>query len=323
MRGLFTVSVSKEGVTVEKASETLRKHSKRKQDGRHVSVNRILNVAGTEYVKWLFNPRMIVFVVMYLFLYDYVIAEMLNGLEKMGGGLLNLFEPFIAMANNALINLIIPSVFLVLISDFPKTDGNTMFYMQRTGKLNWLLGQMVFAGTAALTYLFGIIYLSLIIIAPKAYPANAWSDLTTDYAKLFPEEELSRLANLINARLYNNVTPAMAFVHTFLLLFLFLMLIAAVLMTGFAMGKRTLFMGGLCLAIAVGSGLCRTKGRTKWFFPSANSLVEMRFDEIFKRQEMHIGSSYLYFLAVSVLLLVISCIVIRRYDFSKVTDMED
>ena len=308
---------------MEKTKEALRKLSKRNSDTGRVSLRKILNVARTEYVKWLFNPRMIVFVVMYLFLYDYVIAEILNGLEKMGGGSVNLFEPFIAMANNSLINLIIPSVFLVLISDFPKTDGNTMFYMQRTGKLNWLLGQVVFAGVAAVTYLFGISYLSFVIIAPKAYPANAWSNLTTDYAKLFPEEELSRLANLINARLYNNVTPAMAFVHTFLLLFLFLLLIATALMAGFAIGKRTLFMGGLCLAIAVGSGLCGTKGRTKWFFPSANSLVEMRFDEIFKQQEMHIGSSYLYFLAVSVLLLLVGCIVIRRYDFSKVTDMED
>lgn len=41
-------------------------------------------------------------------------------------------ESFIAMTNSKFLVMIIPAVFMLLISDFPKTDGNTMFYILKT-----------------------------------------------------------------------------------------------------------------------------------------------------------------------------------------------
>ena len=97
-----------------------------------ISIDKVFQVAKNEYVKWIYNPRMIIFVVLYMFLYDYIIEEMLNAAGKMNS-MLMIYEPFIAMTNSELLIMVIPAVFIVLISDFPRTDGNTMFYIMRTG----------------------------------------------------------------------------------------------------------------------------------------------------------------------------------------------
>lgn len=286
-----------------------------------ISFRKIRNVASTEYIKWIVNPRIIVFVAMYIFMYDYIFKEIIEGMDKMGDKAIMILEPFIAMANNNLINLILPSVFLVLISDFPKTDGNTMFYIQRTGKLNWMFGQIMFAFTAIITYLTSIVYVSFLIMSPRCYSKNVWSTLTTGYAKMFPEESNSLVANMINGRLYNNVTPSIAFISTIILLAMFLMLIAVFLLVGFSAGKRTLSMASSCLVIAVGSGLCKTESKIKWLFPSSNSLLEMHFDRVLKKQIVNIRNSYLYFIIILLTLFIISCIAIKRYDFSKITEV--
>lgn len=235
----------------------------------------------------------------------------------------NIFEPFIAIANNSLVNLIIPAVFLVLFSDFPKTDGNTMFYIQRTGKLNWMWGQLLFAFMAVITYMTSIAYISFVLMADHIYLKDIWSNLTTDYSQSFPNERLTLVANMINGRLYNNMTPFMAFINTYLLVSLFLMMISALLLAGFSIGKRVLAMGIVGLIIATGSGLVSTEGKIKWLFPSANALLEIHFDKIMRKRVMGLKSSYFYFIILIIVLFIVGCFAIRRYDFSKVTDMED
>ena len=288
-----------------------------------VSFSKVVNIASTEYVKWIFNPRLIVFVSMYLFMYDYIIRELIVGIDKMECHAINIFEPFIAMANNSLVNLIIPAVFIVLMSDFPKTDGNTMFYIQRVGKLNWMWGQLLFSFMSIITYMTSIAYISFLIIGNKAYSRDVWSDLTTDYVQKFPQEKATLIANMINGRLYNNVTPIRAFIHTFLLSSLFLMLVAMILLAGFSAGKRVLSMGIVSAVIAIGSGLIQTDGKVKWLFPSANSMLEIHFDKILRERVVGLDISYLYFIGLIVILFVIACLAIRRYDFAKITDMED
>ena len=162
-----------------------------------ISIDKVFQVAKNEYVKWIYNPRMIIFVVLYMFLYDYIIEEMLNAAGKMNS-MLMIYEPFIAMTNSELLIMVIPAVFIVLISDFPRTDGNTMFYIMRTGKTNWLLGQILFALASTVTYLLGILGISIVMVSGHGYSKNIWSPVITDYTKTFPNEIKARIPTLIN-----------------------------------------------------------------------------------------------------------------------------
>lgn len=291
-------------------------------DVRKISFRKIRNVAGIEYVKWILNPRIIIFAVLCIFLYDYVIEVMLDSAVRTEGYIMVL-EPFIAMANSELLIMVLPAVFIVLMSDFPKTDGNTMFYIQRVGKLNWVFGQMVFGIMAVATYLSGIVITSFVTVAHKAYAKNMWSPLITSYEKMFPNERESRIPMLINGRMFNNMTPVQAFLLTFTLLFLYFVIMEMLLLVGFAAGKRMIGMIVCYTVIGVGSSLCGMGNDIQWGFPAAHSLAWLHFDYVLKVQSVDIKYSYLYFIILFLTLAVISLTVIRRYDFSKITDMED
>ncbi|MDE6232100.1 MAG: hypothetical protein K2M60_01955, partial [Lachnospiraceae bacterium] len=75
--------------------------------------------------------------------------------------------------------------------------------------------------------------------------------------------------------------------------------------------------------IGVGSSLCGMGNSIQWAFPAAHSLAWLHFDYVLKIQSVNIGYSYLYFIILFIVLSVISVTAIRRYDFSKITDMED
>lgn len=290
--------------------------------GRKISLKKIGSVASVEYVKWLYNPRMAIMVLFFLFVYNYVIELMLNAAEKMDTYIMCL-EPFIAMANSKLLVMIIPAVFMLLISDFPKTDGNTMFYVQRVGKLNWMLGQIVFVVYAAVSYLTAIFAVSLIFAVKRSYAKNSWSSVITSYGMEFSSERESRIASLIGGQLYNNLTPVNAFLLTFLLMFLYLMLLALMLMVSFSVGKRIIGILISYVVIGVGSGLCGMNDSRQWLFPSAHAISWLHFDEVLNIKKFSLGYSYLYFVGWIAALFIISCLAVKRYDFAKVTDMED
>lgn len=287
-----------------------------------LSFVKILNVARNEYVKWIINPRLILFFVLYIFIYDYVIYEFLVASERMGQNIM-LLEPFIAMANSQLIIMVLPAVFMVLMSDFPKTDGNTMFYIQRAGKYNWMFGQALFGIVAAVSYIAAILVISIVLVARKAYMVNSWSKVVTEYVRTFPNEIEAKVPMLINGRMYNNMTPYKAFWVTITLMLLYLMTVEMVMLISFSTGKRMLGMILGYVIVAVGSSLCLVDTYAKWIFPSAHSIAWMHYDEVLKFSKFNIRWSYGYFLVVLIVMFIISMITVKRYDFAKVTDMED
>ena len=112
--------------------------------------------AKVEYIKWVCDARMIIIAVLLVFIHSFAIMPLRENAELMGEPL-NILEPFIAVANSGAILLIIPLVFMTLISDFPKIDTNTVFYISRTGRISWLLGQvlkLIFMAVSFLSVIF-------------------------------------------------------------------------------------------------------------------------------------------------------------------------
>ena len=257
-----------------------------------------------------------------VFLYDYIIQEMLKAAHKMGE-MLMVFEPFIAMTNSSLLIMVIPAVFIVLVSDFPKTDGNTMFYISRVGKNNWMFGQLLFGIMAAGSYLMSILVISVTLVVRHSFGKNMWSNVITSYTKAFPNEKMARIPMLVNGKLYNNMTPVQTVILTITLLMLYLMVMELMLLVSFSVGKR---MMGILISytiIGVGSALCGLKSKIQWVFPSAHSIAWLHFDDVLRIQKFKISYSYIYFIVLLIVLFAVSLVTVKRYDFAKITDMED
>ncbi len=284
--------------------------------------NKIFSVAKNEYIKWIRNPKMIILLVMLIFAYDYVIKELITGADKMGEGL-QIFEGFIGISNSQLLLMIIPIVFVGLMGDFPRVDGNAMFYIHRVGKSNWLFGQIVFAMMAAATYLVALVGFSTATLLGRCYLGNSWSDVTTRYYIFAPNDYESLVAKLTTGRLYNNMTVYEALGNILGLMFLFMVLITMMLLVGFVYKAHTV---GIVVAVGIlcaGNVLAYMENGISWIFPTAHAVLELHHDPIYRQPVVDIRLSYIYYIVLIVVLFVVAYMGIDKYDFTKIQEWEE
>lgn len=284
--------------------------------------NKIFRVAKNEYVKWICNPKMIILLVMLIFAYDYVIKELTTAAGKMGEKL-QAFEGFIGISNSQLLLMIIPIVFVGLMGDFPRVDGNSMFYISRVGKTNWLMGQMLFALMASGTYLIALIGFSVISFIGKCFVTNTWSEITTKYYIFAPNDYASRVANLTTGRLYNNLTPINATLNILGLMLLLLILISMLLLVSFILKVRTVGIVVTTGILCVGNVLAYMENGIRWIFPTSHAILEIHFNEIYKKPIMNLGWSYLYYIVLIFILFIVAFLCVDKYDFSKTQELEE
>lgn len=287
-----------------------------------VECKKIYRVAKNEYIKWIRNPKMIILLVMFIFVYDYVIVELVTAADKMREEL-QMFEGYIGVSNSQLLLMIIPVVFVGLMGDYPRVDGNALFYIHRVGKVNWLIGQILFSIMASATYLMSLLCFCVLTILGRCYMDNSWSHVTTRYYIFAPNDYAGTVANLTTGRLYNNIKPNVAAVNIIGLMFMFLVLISMILLVGFVCKTHVISViltaGILCL----GNVLAYIECNIRWLFPTSHSILEIHFDEIYRKPTMDIRVSYLYYAILTIILFVIALVQIDNYDFSKIQELEE
>lgn len=267
-----------------------------------ISLRKIWGVARTEWLKWVCNPRMIIIPVLTVFIYSYAITPLLERSEKMDEPL-NLLEPLIAVGNSGMLTLIIPLVFLTLMSDFPKTDGSSLFFMSRTGRYNWLLGQILFGLMSALTFLAAIYVICTAFLMNRAFLADGWSMVVKRYDLLFPAEAGGFASELVPPNLYNQMTPFSAAIQTFVLLFCYLVTVLLIMLLFGQKNRRA--VGFLAASGVIGFGVLFTSIKTAamWAFPMANAIVWLHFTELYRDAVMPTEYSYIYFGVIIALLI--------------------
>ncbi len=284
--------------------------------------SKIFRVAKNEYIKWIHNPKLIIVLVMFIFAYDYVIKELTTAADKMREEL-QIFEGFIGISNSQLLLMIIPIVFVGLMGDFPRVDGNAMFYIHRVGKSNWLLGQMLFSVMASATYLVALLGFSTLTFIGRWFWDNKWSNVTTRYYIFAPDDYMSPVANLTTGRLYNNMPPLSAMLNILGLMFLFLLLISMMLLIGFICKARIVGIVVTTGILCVGNVLAYMENGIRWLFPTGHAIMEIHFDEIYREPIMALQWSYIYYIVLIFILFVVAFLMIDGYDFSKIQELEE
>lgn len=277
--------------------------------------------ARTEYVKWVTDPRMVLIVVLLLFLYQTAVAPLAEMAVEMGEKL-NALEPFIAAANSPMLMLVIPLVFLTLISDFPRTDGNSVFFIHRIGRTDWMWGQLLFVLMAMVSYI-GIVFLGTTL--PALFHSEwgwEWSLVVRQYYLHFPEKSRSFAAQLITARLYNQTEPVWAMLQTYLMQVLYLLLCALILLWFWLKKKKGLGIFAVIFLVGIGTAFSMLEGEWMWAFPMAHTNVWLHYTEVLREPVCPFWCSYLYF-AVPILLLGLWDVrLVRRYNFLSITEIE-
>ena len=276
--------------------------------------------AKTEYIKWVCDARMVILGVLLIFIYNFAILPLLQNAEKMNEPL-NMLEPFIAVANSGAVLMIIPLVFMTLIADFPKIDNNTVFYIMRIGRKNWLTGQIIKLVMMAASYLAVIFVGSVVPMLTRGFWYNGWSNVVTNFKNVFPEQSMNFGVQLVPENLYNQLTVFEAAVKSYLLVFAYLMIIGLILLSLSLIKHKTLGFVSCGAVIALGTAFCSIKTSLMWTMPMANSIIWLHFTKYFRVPKVSITFSVVYLVTFVAALIIFCYIMIGRFNYDNVSEI--
>lgn len=284
-------------------------------------VKKSLSCAFIEYTKWILDSRMIIIAVLLVFIYSFVITPLLDNAMLMGNEPLNLFEPFIAVANSGLVLLILPLTFMVLIADFPKIDNSTVFYIHRTGRVQWLIGQLLKLVMMVLSFLLVIFLGSVIPVLTNSYIGDNWSKVVLEFALAFPEKSGNFGVQLLPENLYNQMKISEAAVQSYLLIFAYLMIIGLILLFFSVIKRKTMGFVICGTVIALGTAFCSIKTELMWTMPMANSIIWLHYTKYLRKPIMPMWFSVLYLCFFIILLIVLSFIAVKKMNYDNISEV--
>lgn len=282
------------------------------------SLKNSLSCAWVEFVKWIADARMVIVLCLCVFIYTFAVEPIKANAALMGEPM-NALEPFIATLNSGMILLIVPLGFLTLISDFPKIDGGTIFYIFRIGKKSWLIGQILRLLMMTAAYILAIFAASVAGVITCGFTGPEWSLVATNFASEFPEQSGNFGVQLLPENLYNQMTLPTAFVQSTLFVIAYLFSLGMILLA-FTVAKRKTAGLVVCgLVIALGAALCSISTGLMWALPMAHSIIWLHYTEFLREPVFPVWGSAIYFASVVAAAGIVCAISLGRFDYDTVS----
>ena len=124
------------------------------------------------------------------------IIEPVRGLSLQMGTKVSVFEPFVALSNSGLVLLLIPIMFIVLMSEFPDNSAFQFFYSIRLSKSGWVMIQLLSIHISTFVFILFIFLFSVIMSSDCSSFQTGFSDAVRYYSARFPELSYSYAAQL-------------------------------------------------------------------------------------------------------------------------------
>ncbi len=287
-----------------------------------MNARKIVLHARMEYSLWLTNPRMSILLVLLVLIHSMVIQPLAQAGGQIGVRF-HLLEPLAALCNSTLILLILPLGFLILMAGFPRMDRGFLLQLYRVGRLNWVLGELLYLCMAAGTYL-GVVLLGTALCSLPYAPITSpgWSAVATDYVDILGESALKSAVALLPKNLYQQMGPGAAVAGSFLLLFLCLVLMGAILLAASLLRINSLGVAVDAALLLVGAGFVILDSPWMWGFPCAHALIWLHYNPYFRTPVCPLWVSGLYFLLGAALMTALACVTAKRRSFDSMLEFD-
>ncbi len=135
----------------------------------------ILYIARGNFRKWHKNPRIILCFLL-AFIFCFLLSDRVMQFAQSRGTYLQGVESFLWTFGDAQSVLAISILLLLLFSDMPNLSNEVPYFMVRTDRVVWMLGQILYLISAVFFFMLFILAATVFLSAERAYPANMWSD---------------------------------------------------------------------------------------------------------------------------------------------------
>ena len=277
--------------------------------------HKVLSAAVTEFRRIFIDPRMLTAGMLLVFIYNLVITELLLRADKTGFPV-NAAESFVAVGNSGILLLFLPSVFMILISDFPDMGPHLLYSVYRTGRLTWLFGKILAALFSASAYVAGMLAACCLMTASNGFWGFEWSETVTKYSSMFPEERFTLMSEYLPSNLYNQMSFSYALMHTVLLLILYLFLLSLIIMFFRICGMKAAGIAASFGVIAAGVLTVSIRTKAMWAFPMANTITWLHYDEALREPVKPMYQSYIYFAVLIAAGIIANVIAVKKNNIN-------
>ena len=133
-----------------------------------------MKVALWHLKSWKGSARTIVVLILAIVMTVYQSMEYI-GYAKEIGEIVNVFETYIMVTNNNTYSTVMFVLFLVLFSDAPFMDNNSLYVVSRIGRYRWCIGKILYIIIATVVFNLVCMLTTVIVSIPYSYPGDIWS----------------------------------------------------------------------------------------------------------------------------------------------------
>lgn len=275
---------------------------------RDISFRKIWSVCRREYYRWLLNPKWFMLLLLVIPIRECIILPLLQASGQIDEPL-NLLEPCIAMANSGLVVFLLPLGYMVLMMEFPHIDANMSWYVCRVGRKNWILGELLFEWLSVVSYL-GFYMLTVILhVWQDSFWGNGWSFVITRYDVLYTFDDKIELSEIVPLNLFYQMPPYKAFILSYILQALFLLLFARLLCLAALYAKRIYMIVGIIVSLALGIGFASSAFAGKWLFFFEHAILWLHYQRLFRD---YVFSPYISIAIFALLNLILAAAMLLR-----------
>jgi hypothetical protein len=246
----------------------------------------------------------IILLVLLGFILDNGVRPMVKNAMTVGKPL-GVFEGFLMCMNNWYYLVIFLIGFVLLLTSVPRLDNNQFFLIYRTGKKNWLYGEIFQITISAVGYVMLLFCGCLIAVGKYSFIGNVWSDFTVYYKSEY-EELLSDNYHFIDQQVFKYYLPYQAVLHSILLIILCMTLMGTVILFFAIINKK--LIGIILNVIFILFVLIFNDYRAKimWISPFCHAVLALHNIYVFKQRSIPLLYSYLYLILLEGLMIFLS-----------------
>ena len=126
------------------------------------------------------DKKIIVLLLIIGFIIDNGVRQMVNHALQVGQPL-GVFEGFIMCVNHWYYLVAFLIGFIFILAGVPRINSEQILLIYRTGKRNWLFGEIMQISVCAVIYIFLLLVCSIFCCSKYSYIGNIWSNFTVFY----------------------------------------------------------------------------------------------------------------------------------------------
>ena len=138
-------------------------------------LKQIFMISNKNFRMWKSKPS--VFMTFALgFIIAFLLSDKVVGFASLHGTYLQCMEAFIWTFGDSVSIMLISLCLLLLFSDLPSMDNDVPFYLVRTSRKVWILGQILYVIEATFIFVVFVMLSTCLLSSENAYTGNFWSD---------------------------------------------------------------------------------------------------------------------------------------------------